>query len=311
MEAVKPAFFRTRGERAAGQAGVGRLWEIRGGLGGPLGYTDFGGLVEVCRRSPGGRGSVMRIVCLVPSWTESLVEAGANVVGRTRYCVHPRERVADIAVVGGTRDVDWAGVRAVEPDLLVLDRQENPRSIAEQSPVPWVATEVISVESAGRELDRLGDRLKQPELSAMAERWRKVCARFARVRPDPGWLELPGVLEWVRPPGSEVERFACVIWKDPWKVVGSDTFVGSMFDVLGYGSRMLRLQERYPDVRLEDLDPRRTLLLFASEPYPFAGRGDILAELPFASAIVDGECYSWFGLRALRFLERCAPGSPD
>ena len=126
---------------------------------------------------------MMRIVCLVPSWTESLVEAGANVVGRTRYCVHPR-------------------VRAAEPDLLVLDRQENPRSIAEQSPVPWVATEVTSVESAGRELDRLGDRLKQPELSAMAERWRTVCARFARVCPDPGWLELPGVLEWVRDDGE-------------------------------------------------------------------------------------------------------------
>ncbi len=253
---------------------------------------------------------MMRIVCLVPSWTESLVEAGANVVGRTRYCVHPRERVADIAVVGGTRDVDWPKVRAVEPDLLVLDRQENPHSIAEQSPVPWVATEVTSVESAGGELDRLGDRLKQPELSAMAERWRKVGARFAQVRPDPDWFELPGVVRWIRRPGSEVERFAYVIWKDPWKVVGSNTFVASMFEVLGYGSRMLRFQEHYPDVRLGDLDPRRTLLLFATEPYPFAGCGDLLAGLPFASAVVDGECYSWFGLRALRFLERCGPGSP-
>lgn len=36
----------------------------------------------------------MRVVCMVPSWTETLIECGVKVVGRTRYCVHPGDRVA-------------------------------------------------------------------------------------------------------------------------------------------------------------------------------------------------------------------------
>lgn len=58
----------------------------------------------------------MRVICLVPSLTEALVECGVKVVGRTRFCVHPAERVAGIRVVGGTKDVDWAACAALRPD---------------------------------------------------------------------------------------------------------------------------------------------------------------------------------------------------
>ena len=70
---------------------------------------------------------------------------------------------------------------------------------------------------------------------------------------------------------------------------------------------MCRLNERYPTISLDDYDPSGTLLLFASEPYPFGRRRKDIEELPFASALVNGESYSWFGLRALRFLEGVAP----
>ena len=81
-----------------------------------------------------------------------------------------------------------------------------------------------------------------------------------------------------------------------------------MFRLLGYADRMPGFEQRYPTARLDRFDPARTLLLFASEPYPFAKRPEVLADLPFPSAVVNGECFGWFGSRALRFLEEHAPG---
>ncbi len=38
---------------------------------------------------------------MVPSWTETLLEAGVEVVGRTHFCIHP----ASLALrVGGTKN---------------------------------------------------------------------------------------------------------------------------------------------------------------------------------------------------------------
>ena len=46
-----------------------------------------------------------RIVSLVPSITETLVDlgAGGRLVGITTYCVHPRRAVDKITKIGGTK----------------------------------------------------------------------------------------------------------------------------------------------------------------------------------------------------------------
>jgi ABC-type Fe3+-hydroxamate transport system substrate-binding protein len=245
----------------------------------------------------------MRVVCLVPSLTETLIEAGVHVVGRSRFCIHPEQRVASIPVVGGTKQVDWSKVSALDADLLVLDREENPRWMADESPAPWIATHMTSVDDVETELNRLAERLSNELLASMAERWRSVCEfHRSRLRAR-DWLELPGVLAWIRQPTASTDHFVYLIWKDPWMAVGPGTFVASMFDLLGYGSRMLPLDAKYPTVRLEDFDPMRTLLLFSSEPFPFDGHKNEIAALPFPVAVVEGECFTWFGVRSLRFLE--------
>ena len=248
----------------------------------------------------------MKVVCLVPSWTETLIEAGVDVVGRTRFCTHPADRVAVIPVVGGTKDTDLAKVAKLAPDLIVLDREENSRAVAEQTVVPVIATHVTSVHDVAAELNRLSERLSQPELAALAQRWRRVSRLFAAHPSQTDWHDLPGVLEWIRPPGPEVDQFIYLIWKDPWMAVGPETFIGSMLALLGFGSRMVSPGERYPKVRLEDLDQVRTLLLFSTEPYRFAAHKSAIEALPFASALIDDQCFGWFGLRALRFLEEHA-----
>jgi hypothetical protein len=245
----------------------------------------------------------MRIVSLVPSWTETLIAAGVNVVGRSRFCIHPREKVTSIPIVGGTKEVDWEKVRELKPDRVVLDEEENPRRMAEECPIPWMATHITSVDDVDSELRRLGEALANRGLDAMADRWRRVCQTYRADRRTPEWRDLPGVLEWIRQPTASTDHFVYLIWKDPWMAVGPGTFIASMFDLLGYGPRMLPLDARYPTIRLEDFDPTRTLLLFSSEPFPFDAHKDEIARLPHAAAIIDGESYAWFGVRSLRFLE--------
>jgi hypothetical protein len=75
-----------------------------------------------------------------------------------------------------------------------------------------------------------------------------------------------------------------------------------MLAQVGFGGRVPAFSERYPKIDLGDYDPATTVLLFSSEPYPFAKKAAELTGLDFPSALVDGEAYSWFGVRSLRFL---------
>jgi ABC-type Fe3+-hydroxamate transport system substrate-binding protein len=74
--------------------------------------------------------SLRRIVSLVPSDTETLFDLGVGelVVGRTRYCVEPADRVADIPTVGGTKDIDIDQIMALAPDLILANQEENSRA---------------------------------------------------------------------------------------------------------------------------------------------------------------------------------------
>jgi hypothetical protein len=252
----------------------------------------------------------MRIVSLVPSWTETLIECGADVVGRTRFCIHPKDRVSAIPVVGGTKQVRWTEIARLAPDLLVLDREENTLEIAERSPFPTFATRVLSVPDAALESGRLAERTGSERLRQIASRWSAVAAMRPRDRAP---AELPGVLEWIRKPDGPIRGLLYLIWRDPWMAVSADTFIGSVLRTVGYGWALPELgSDRYPIVKLEDFDPGETLLLLSSEPYRFERRVAEMRQSPFPSALVDGECYSWFGVRALRFLESelgVAPGA--
>ena len=158
----------------------------------------------------------MRVISLVPSWTETLLEAGVNVVGRTRYCVHPAPRVSHLPVVGGTKDVDWEKVRELNADLLLLDREENPLWMAEQSPIRWHATHVRDVPSLAQEMREISSLFNSTVLSHWAD---EAAALTPRSTPPPElWLQRWG--EW-----DSQAPIAYVIWKNPWMVVGPSTYI--------------------------------------------------------------------------------------
>jgi len=250
-----------------------------------------------------------RIVSFVPSWTETLLEAGLDVVGRTRFCIHPTEQIASVPIVGGTKDVKWDKVLALEPDWILLDREENTLAMAKESPFPTLVTHVRSIADCARDLASVAERLDSKPLAEMADRWRTQSLAIPRKPAGPipeTEPTIPALQDWITSPDGKIDRLVYLIWKDPWMTVREDTFIGSMLARLGLGEfhrRGLELVEstaRYPELDLGQL-PETTLLLYSSEPYPFERKRDELPPRP--GALIDGETYSWFGIRSLKFLE--------
>ena len=74
-----------------------------------------------------------RIVSLIPSITELLFALGLDdrIAGVTIFCSEPRDRVARTPKVGREKDPDLARIRALAPDLVVANMEENRRDVVE------------------------------------------------------------------------------------------------------------------------------------------------------------------------------------
>ncbi len=248
----------------------------------------------------------MRAVSLVPSWTETLIEAGVDVVGRTRFCIHPRAKVGPIPVIGGPRDPDWTPIAALRPHLVVADCEENPPEALAGANAPLFVSHVRNIVSLIADLERLADRIDDAGgpgsgIIEFAGRWRQARERAGK----PGIVELPGALNWIRAPEQEISRILYLVWKDPWIAASRQTFIGSMFNAFGFGDRFCRFDTSYAHIDIEAFDDASVLLVFASEPYPFDDPSEtsIVRAMSNPAVLVDGEKYCWYGLRSLTFLE--------
>ncbi|MCM2250485.1 MAG: helical backbone metal receptor, partial [Geothrix sp.] len=220
-----------------------------------------------------------RIVSLVPSVTELLVQWGlaARLAGRTRYCIEPRWIRNTVPAVGGTKDPDLARIRDLAPDLVILERDENPRETAEALTtlgIPWLALEIRTVKDCVAALRTLGERLGA---SGAAE------VRAAALETS---------LKGRRRKGP---RALALIWRDPWMSAGPDTYLG---DLLRQGGLTPIGPDRYPvlsDADLAALAPE--VILLPTEPYRFNRRhqADLQTRFPEAEVrLVDGQALTWY-----------------
>lgn len=266
----------------------------------------------------------MRIISLVPSWTELLIECGMPVVGRTRFCIHPKDQVQDIAIVGGTKDLDWEKVKSLKADLLIIDQEENLPWMKSESPIPVLVTHVTSVQDMPLALKQIENAIHVVDadqdvlqISSVRERWEKILS----YKKTWSWPQIPAEIKTLRRDFNDYERLVYVIWKKPWMSVREDTFIGSVLSALGAQEKlafrkpgdeaMSRAhgreafsEKKYPEFEISAFDLQKTYFLFSSEPFPFLKKESELLELGVQGSIVDGESYSWFGLRALVFLEK-------
>lgn len=247
----------------------------------------------------------LRIVSLVPSWTETLLELGVPVIGRTRFCVHPQHEVAKIPALGGTKQIEWTKLHALKPDYVILDKDENPKGFLQHIPCKALISHVRSLADCEAALLNFADALKMSALENEALRWKKL----QQVLPLPPrtLTEIPGIIEWRKSPTTSTLYRRYLIWQNPWMEAGAPTFIESMLTALGFAqSRPPLGQDRYPTLALEAMDPAQNLLLLASEPYPFLRSLEPDSIKEFPRAVIDGEKFSWFGIRARRFLDEQA-----
>lgn len=254
----------------------------------------------------------MRVVSFVPSLTETLLACGVEIVGRTRFCIHPVAEVKDIPIVGGTKHADWQKVQDLKPDLVIFDQEENTREMVEQCSVPYVSTHVISLSTLARDLQTLSEHFKNINLEKLATRALKleeskaICSKGQTL----SWLgasteteQNHPVLKVLKPWSGDIDHILYLIWRDPWMTVSRDTFIGDVCQTVGI--ELPQFSTRYPKIDLKDYAPESTLLLFSSEPYPFARHEKLIQELGFPAALVNGESFSWFGVRSIEFLVNC------
>ncbi len=235
-------------------------------------------------------GGAKRIVSLVPSISESVcdLEATDALVGITSFCVHPDSVYRSRTRVGGTKNFKIDRIRALEPDLILANKEENPKrnilELAESFPV-WVS-DVSDVQGAAQLMDELGILLNR---HVEADLWSKRILE-AEVQLQSAGKELEGL------------SALYLIWKDPYMAAGTDTFISSVMEGMGIRNA-LRNQEqslRYPAIDEAKIEALQADLIFlSSEPYPFAEKHcqDLDHCSRLATICVDGEAFSWYGSR--------------
>jgi len=228
-----------------------------------------------------------RIVSLVPSQTELLFDLGLEeeTVGITKFCVRPASWFREKKRVGGPKSVNIEAVRALQPELVLANKEENIReeimAIAAFCPV-WTS-DISTLEQAIDMINTVGE---------MTQTREKAVDIIDRIREGFGGLD-----KYARP-----LRTTYFIWQEPYMVAGGDTFINDMMQYCGM-ENIFQNQTRYPITTPEELQQLGCdCILLSSEPFPFkASHQAALQELlpGIKVLLADGEMFSWYGSRLL------------
>lgn len=228
--------------------------------------------------------TVSRIVSLVPSQTELLVDLGLRdkLVGITKFCVHPISLKKEVQLIGGTKNVKIDLVRSLNPDLVIGNKEENNQADIEalEEILPTWMSDIFNLEDALEMIRKVG------EITGTAEKALEICAKIERNF---------GHLKQLKRTNKTV---LYLIWKNPYIAAGPNTFIDSMLTTLGFENAMK--EERYPEVEMTTLNP--DLIFLSSEPYPFKEKHieELQNQFPASKVIlVDGEFFSWYGSRLI------------
>ncbi|MFC6268452.1 ABC transporter substrate-binding protein [Frigoriflavimonas asaccharolytica] len=228
----------------------------------------------------------MKIISLVPSITETLFDFGLSkheIVGRTKFCIHPKKLVSDVAIIGGTKNLNIEKILALKPDLIIANKEENEKlQVQELSKTcrVWV-TDIKNIQDNENFLWEMGMVLKK---RALAEQFNK---------------EIKSIFSNLI--NQEKKKIAYLIWQNPMMSIGGDTFINNILEEINF-ENILKHKTRYPEISLEEIATAEFLFL-SSEPFPFAEKHieEFKSKLPSTKIIlVDGEAFSWFGTRILQ-----------
>lgn len=223
-----------------------------------------------------------RIISLVPSLTELLFDLGLDqeIVGVTRYCISPPEKVAIRVKVGGIYQLNFQLIDSLQPDLIIANKEENDRQeiLRLQERYPVYVSDIHSLQDAFRMIADLG--ILTDRIAAANQIITEIEGGFSRIKPQITF------------------SVAYLVWKDPYMVAGGNTFINDLLKHSGFDN-VFQDQARYPQVSPERIGQAQVILL-SSEPYPF-NEQDVKAfnkQFPASQVFqVDGAMFAWYGSR--------------
>lgn len=225
-----------------------------------------------------------RIISLVPSQTELLFDLGLDkeVVGITKYCIHPAHWQTQKTIVGGTKNFQIEAIDRLEPDLIIANREENTKEGIEglrKKYTVWVS-EIYTLEDSLQMIERVGALVDKIERSQYIVS--EIRRGFETVQ------KLPS------------RKVLYLIWRKPWMAAGQNTFINDMLSRIGLRNCLAK-NSRYPELSNDEMISLNPEVVFlSSEPYPFKEKhlADLQSILPQSKImLVDGEMFSWYGSR--------------
>ncbi len=234
----------------------------------------------------------IRIISLVPSQTELLYDLGLEqtIVGLTKFCVHPIHLKADKQIVGGTKQINLDKIKALKPDIILCNKEENTQDIvlACQAICPVHVSDIATIADCLDLIKQYG------QLFNKSDNANKICETID--------TNLKEFQIYIKEKSSL--KVAYFIWKDPWMVAAKGTFIDHLLQLNKFENIYGNLK-RYPEVDINKIqhEGNPEVILLSSEPYPF--KNNHVLEVGRVSnhaktILVDGEYFSWYGSRLVQ-----------
>jgi ABC-type Fe3+-hydroxamate transport system substrate-binding protein len=280
-----------------------------------------------------------RIVSLVPSQTELLfyLGLGDRVVGVTNFCVYPRELCRTKIRIGGTKTVNLQKVVALQPDLILGNKEENVQNqieslIQEKGLVVWMS-DVATFHDALDMIKSVGAITNTTvRAQALVDELTNAFAPLIMMTKSVTAIDPPNTpSNTITPPQHDVAASTStttttttsattttapsmitaiyLIWRNPYMAVGHGTFIDEMMRLAGFTNALPVDQTRYPVVTVSELiDMNPTVILLSSEPFHFKQYHvvelqqqllNVSSKNNIMMKLVDGEIFSWYGSRLL------------
>ena len=235
-----------------------------------------------------------RIVSLVPSITELVCELGLadQLVGRTGFCIHPKEALQKVAKVGGTKSVNLKKIRELAPTHVIVNVDENKKEDADA--LAGFVPNVIVTHPMGP-LDNLALYRQIGGAFGREREAETLCAKFSSAFGD------------ISKTSFQKRKVLYLIWKDPWMTVSRDTYVSRTLALFGLQTLPETAGARYPELAGLNVQGIE-LILLSSEPYRFGNKHkeELQEQLKLPVHLIDGEMTSWYGSRAIEGLRYLA-----
>lgn len=230
----------------------------------------------------------MKIISLVPSISELLVDLGLEqqLIGITKYCVHPDHIISQKESIGGTKTLQIQKIIELEADLIIANKEENQKEQIEELMLTqnvWL-TDIRNLNDNWNFIKELGQRCHVQDksdllISNAKSEWKKVKNKFQN------------------------KKALYFIWRKPYMTIGANTFIYSILNEIGIQNVSENLIGNYPEIS-EDWISKQSVdyLLLSSEPYPFKEKHikEFKKLNPKAKVLlIDGEMCSWYGSRML------------